>query len=333
MAKIAYTYINYRKGTLAKLAHIAKITEKYMKMNYKLTVRQLFYQLVTCNRVPNNAKSYDRIVKLVKKGRTTGHIDWNSIEDRTRIPVMLNPYHSVSEFLREEAKRYCVPRWDNQPHYVEVMVEKEALIGILAPVALEYGVTLLSNKGYSSASAMHEAALRIKKKMREGKICHVLYLGDHDPSGVDMTRDIKNRLTGFGCKVEVERIALTREQVEEYNLPPDQVKYSDSRTPEYIKLHGIKSWELDALNPQDLQDILRKGITKYLDPEKYGAMLADEELGRGWLRFYAKEAVVMEEVEKEAEEKERASTQSGNDPPPSEDTRGHGSEDRANPDA
>ena len=332
MAKVKYEHINYHKDTLAKLAHIDKITEKYMNMGYKLTVRQLFYQLVVSNRVPNNANSYDNTAELIKKGRMTGHIDWNSIEDRTRIPVMSNPYHSVSEFLHEVAKWYLVPRWDDQPHYVEVMVEKEALVGILEPVALEYGVTLLSNKGYSSASAMHEAARRIKKKM-EGKICHILYLGDHDPSGVDMTRDIIKRLTGFGCKVEVERIALTREQVEEYNPPPNQVKYSDSRTLEYVKRHGIKSWELDALNPQSLQDILRKGITKYLDLEKYGAMLDEEELGRRRLGFYEEEAGTMEEVEKEMEEKERASTQSGNDPPPSEDTRGHGSEDRANPDA
>ena len=286
MAKKQYMTRAYQKKTRVRLDRIVKITEEYIKMKQRLSVRQLYYQLVAHNVIPNSLKSYNSAMELIKNGRETGDIDWDCIVDRGRVPVMPRQYASVSEFMSKTAGSYRRNRWEGQPHYVEVMVEKDALTGVLEPIANEYHVLLLANKGYSSTSAMHTAAERISQEHESGKTCHILYMGDHDPSGVDMVRDIEKRLSGFKCTVEVERMnrrtgtALTEEQVKKYNPSPNPIKMSDSRTAGYLEHHGNRSWELDALNPQILAGILEKHILKYLDLQKYDKMLNSEEQGR-----------------------------------------------------
>ena len=254
-----------------------KIIEKYERGGYRITVRQVFYQMVTLGLIDNNKKEYDRIVEILVDGRMSGEIDWGTVVDRARRRIMPNQFSSMKRFVSAVMNSFRKPRWEDQIHYIEVMVEKEALAGILEPIAKEYHVSLIANKGYSSASAVYGAALRIKEEMEEGKICHVLYLGDHDPSGVDMGRDIKKRLTEFECKVEVEGVALTMEQIRKYNLPSNTVKTTDSRSTKYIKKYGNKSWELDALNPEILTDLLKSSILVYLDEDKYYKMQGQEE--------------------------------------------------------
>lgn len=294
MAKKRYTTIAYQKKTRVRLDRIVKITEEYIKMKQRLSVRQLYYQLVAHNVIPNSLKSYNSAMGLIKNGRETGDIDWDCIVDRGRVPVMPRQYASVSEFMSKTAGLYRRNRWEGQPHYVEVMVEKDALTGVLEPIANEYHVLLLANKGYSSTSAMHAAAGRINKEHERGKTCHILYMGDHDPSGMDMERDIKKRLAKFKCTVELERVALTREQIEKYNPSPNPIKMSDSRTAWYRKHYGNQSWELDALNPQILAGILKKHILKYLDLQKYSEMLDSEEQGIKILGVVTAEQAVMD---------------------------------------
>ena len=253
-----------------------KIIEKYERGGYRITVRQVFYQMVTLGLIANNKKEYDRIVEILVDGRMSGEIDWDTVVDRARRRIMPSQFSSMKEFVGAVKDSFRKPRWEDQVHYIEVMVEKEALAGILEPIARKYHVSLIANKGYSSASAMYEAALRIKEKMEEGKSCHVLYLGDHDPSGVDMGRDIKERLVEFECEVGVERIALTMEQIREYSLPSNTVKKTDSRSAKYIKKYGNKSWELDALNPEILTNLLVSSILAYLDEGKYREMQRQE---------------------------------------------------------
>ena len=253
-----------------------EIIEKYERGGYRITVRQVFYQMVTLGLIDNNKKEYDRIVEILVDGRMSGEIDWDTVVDRARRRMMPNQFSSMKEFVGVVKDSFRKPRWEDQVHYIEVMVEKEALAGILEPIARKYHVSLIANKGYSSASAMYEAALRIKEKMEKGKICHVLYLGDHDPSGVDMGRDIEERLVEFECEVEVERIALTMEQIRKYHLPSNTVKTTDSRSTKYIKKYRNKSWELDALNPEILTDLLKSSILVYLDEDKYREMKRQE---------------------------------------------------------
>ncbi|WP_420544681.1 hypothetical protein [Nitrosopumilus sp.] len=247
-------------------------------MGYNLTVRQVYYQLVSRDIVPNNLGSYQLTSRVLKDARMSGLVDWDTIEDRVRQTIMPNEFDDVTEFINAAINSYRLPRWKDQDHYVEVIVEKEALAGILRPLTNRYHVLLLPNKGYSSASAIHEAAQRfIYQTSSEEKQCHILYLGDHDPSGMDMVRDIQDRLDELLCTVSVEKIALTMEQIKQYNPPPNLVKKSDSRSKKYVSEYGNKSWELDALKPEVLNELVESNIKKYLDMKKYDDVVSQEE--------------------------------------------------------
>ncbi len=278
MAKIQYIQKNLRSKTKELLDHIVKIVEEYEEMNYNLTVRQVYYQLVSRDIIPNNLDSYQRTSRILKDARMLGLVDWDTIEDRARQSVMPNEFDNVSIFMKAAINSYRLPRWKDQDHYVEVIVEKEALAGILRTLTIKYHVLLLSNKGYSSASAIHEASQRIKyQTSSEEKQCHILYLGDHDPSGMDMVRDIQDRLDELLCSVSVEKVALTMDQIDMYDPPPNPVKDSDSRSKKYVSEYGYNSWELDALKPEILNNLVESNIKKYLDMEKYEDIVSQED--------------------------------------------------------
>jgi hypothetical protein len=167
-----------------------------------------------------------------------------------------------------QSNTYCVP-------FVVHNCEKDAISGVLSPLARELHVTLVVNRGYSSQSAMYEAS---KRFIEHGDAdCTILYLGDHDPSGEDMVRDVRDRLRTFGAEVHVEKIALTMDQIEEYNPPPNPAKVSDPRAAEYIAKHGDSSWEVDALPPDVLQDLIRDSIKRLVDQDLLDDMLNKED--------------------------------------------------------
>lgn len=275
--KIQYADTAIHGPTKTLLENIIPIVESYADNGYHMTVRQLYYQLVAKNIIPNMISSYQRVSKAITTGRMNGMIDWEHIVDRVRVPMMPNQFDTISSFVRAIKDAYRTYRWSDQEHYIEVMVEKEALAGILEPVTRRYHVSLLVNKGYASASAMHDVSIRMREQEDEGKECHILYMGDHDPSGIDMVRDIQDRMNRFDQEVDVQRIALTKEQIEDHNLPPNPAKKSDPRSKQYYEEHGSESWELDALNPEVLTGILTCNIEAYLDLKKYTAMMDKED--------------------------------------------------------
>ncbi len=289
MDRIPYiTVLMFKTGNLHKssrilLNKIIGVIEEYEEMGYMLTVRQIYYQLVSRLIVKNINSMYQRTSKLVTIGRMLGEIDWDSIVDRARTPRMPGQYDSMAKFVDAVKNSYRKYRWSDQDHYVEVIVEKDALAGILEPVTRKYHVSLLANKGYSSASAIHELAMRMNYQNIKDKECHILYLGDHDPSGIDMVRDIKDRLAHFECFPEMERIALTMDQIKEYKPPPNPAKISDPRSDKYRQLYGNESWELDALDPKALVDLVEYNITKYLDVDKYNRIIQLEQEERDHL--------------------------------------------------
>ncbi len=281
MAKIKCTDTSISYTSEDILGKMIQIIDDYEEHGYNITARQLYYQL------SRNIISYQRISKLLTIGRMKGLIDWDSIVDRVRVPIMPSQFYTISDFIDRVKNSYRKYRWEGQKHYLEVMVEKEALAGILEPITREYHVMLLVNKGHSSASAMHGVAERMEEA--EGnKQCHVLYMGDHDPSGMDMVRDIRDRLVGFGCEPEVERIALTYEQIKQYRPPPNPAKRSDPRSCKYAEEYGNESWELDALDPEVLEDVLESHILEYLNMSLCNGMLAKEHRERKALERLAK---------------------------------------------
>jgi len=276
MTKISYTLSkNFRKDTMLLLEKIVVMVDDYERKGYRMTLRQLFYQLVSHDILPNDQKKYKKLSTIIKDARMAGLIDWDVIEDRIRIPTMPSEFENISHLVKAAISSYRRDRWENQGCYVEVWVEKDALSGILEPMTRKYHVHLLVNRGYSSTSALHESVLRIKQQ--QDKECVILYLGDHDPSGKNMITDIRNRLEQFQCDVTVRDVTLTMEQIKQYNLPPNPAKKSDPRSDEYIKKHGNLSWELDALTPEVLNQLVSSNIEEFLDMDEYQRIINQEE--------------------------------------------------------
>jgi hypothetical protein len=157
---------------------------------------------------------------------------------------------------------------------VLVWVEKEALSEIFSKITNPYGVTLIVGRGYNSLSIKKELADRFKKI---GKPIIILYFGDFDPSGEDIYRDLIDSFSFFGTRPKIEKIALTREQVEEYHLPFDFTKKTDARASKFIDKYGDMAVELDALPIQVLQELIKENIEKYLDAKAFNSVIAEEE--------------------------------------------------------
>jgi len=251
-----------------------EILESYDAEGYRLTLRQLYYQLVARNIIPNRVQEYSKLSNVMVAARMCGHTDWDFLEDRLRIPYLEYAVNGVEEALEDTINQYKRDRQEGQPSLIEIWTEKDAVSNILKRVSKWYHTSLLVNRGYSSCSAMYRAAERFK---RNAKHVAVLYVGDHDPSGLDMIRDIEERLEEFETeKLEVVHVALTMEQIEEFNPPPNPAKVTDPRATGYIARHGESSWELDALSPSDLERIVREAVEIYLDKEQFNGILEAE---------------------------------------------------------
>jgi hypothetical protein len=283
------------------------ICTDYAQQGYDLTLRQLYYQFVARDVIVNSQKSYDRLGIVVNKGRLAGYLDWNHIVDRTRNLMSLSHWTNPASVIRSAAHSYANNLWADQPTVVEVWVEKEALAGVVERAAEAWDCAWFSCRGYVSQSEMWGAAQRIGRYFERGQRVTILHLGDHDPSGIDMTRDIEDRLVNFTYKdwdsdhptyslrtefggsspLEIRRIALNMDQVEQYNPPPNPAKITDSRAGAYIEQYGSESWELDALDPATLDALIQSHITDIVDTERYEAAREAQEADRVGLQNVA----------------------------------------------
>jgi hypothetical protein len=281
--KTKFREIHLSKKNLLKLDLVNSIIEEYAADGYKLTLRQLYYQLVSRDVIPNKQSEYAKLSKLLKEGRMAGVVNWEAIEDRLRVPYI--PYYNEDpqEAIEDTINQYRLDRQKGQDVYIEVWVEKDALSGVLKRITSKYHIKLLVNRGYGSVTAIHDAYNRFRSQYFKGKNCKILYLGDHDPSGMDMIRDIDERINEMLEAQEiynalsVEPIALTMNQIREHNPPPNPAKITDPRAKDYIKKYGQVSWEVDALNPRTLNQLLTENIEKNIDLEKYQSILDTEE--------------------------------------------------------
>lgn len=178
MAKEQFIEHKFNRASLELISTANDILGEYRRQGYRLSLRQLYYQLVARDIIENSIKSYKRIGNLVSDARLAGLLDWEMIEDRNREAVIPVAWKSPAQIVRTAAQQFRVDRWQGQPCYVEVMVEKDALSGILEPVCRELHVRFTANKGYSSSSAMYEAGQRMRDAGRLGKEVHVFYFGD-----------------------------------------------------------------------------------------------------------------------------------------------------------
>jgi hypothetical protein len=271
--------INFRPAARAKIAQMESIVDEYQQQGFRLTARQLYYQFVSRDLISNLPAEYKKLTALLTDARYAGLIDWDAVEDRGRVASSPSEFESIADLTRVALRAYRLPRWEGQTSYAELWVEKQALAGVLSPLASQFHVTLMVNKGYSSASAMKESAVRIQSGQGpEMKTAIIFYLGDHDPSGEDMVRDIEERLAEFGVlDLAVVKIALTTHQVKQYKPPPNPAKLTDPRAAAYISKHGNKSWEVDALPPNVLAKLIKDSFEDILDIKKMDAIKVREE--------------------------------------------------------
>lgn len=274
--------------SLRLLGLINQVLAEYEVQGYRLTLRQLYYQLVARDVIPNNVRSYHAIGDLVSRGRMAGLIDWERIEDRVRVPRSNTHWESEAQIVEAAAHGFYIDRWAKQKNHVELWCEKDAVSNILQPVCHKLDVMFMANRGYGSQTALYEASLRFNDAAAQGKTCWLLYFGDHDPSGLDMTRDVQDRLNLFGAGadlgVEVQRIALNMPQVDQYHPPKNPAKQTDSRYEGYVREWGESSWELDALEPRVLSDLARVAIMEHLDQSAFAAAGRREQNGKAKIR-------------------------------------------------
>jgi hypothetical protein len=284
MPKIHYVDTKFKDTSLAIIEKANEILEDYTAQGYELTLRQLYYQFVARGLIPNNQKEYDKLGSIISDARLAGLIDWDHIVDRTRSLRGVAHWDDPAEIIQGAANSFRIDKWADQSMRVEVWIEKDALLGIIERPCRELDVSYFSCRGYVSQSEMWSAATEriLIAKMRRGQFTTILHLGDHDPSGIDMTRDIKERMAMFkvGNYVIVERIALNMDQVQKYKPPPNPTKLSDVRAEKYIEEYGDESWELDALEPSVITALIVDHIEAIRDDKKWNKKVKEEEIHR-----------------------------------------------------
>jgi hypothetical protein len=298
-----------------------------------MTVRQLFYRAVSMGLIAKTEAEYkNTVVRLLGEMRLSGDLPFDWIADETRWMRKPRSYDDLEEALRDTAATYRRALWRSQPAYVEVWLEKEALASVIYEVTEAYDVPLMVTRGYASLSFLHAAAEQIAGV---GKPTFIYFLGDHDPSGVDIQRTVEDRLRSFlyeegylrererqgvlcheipwdhkqeiarrldsgedarqvaadyGISTErvrriwrevrlpisVERLAVTPEQIEAWDLPTRPTKRTDTRSRSF---EGA-SVEVDAIPPDRLRQLVADAIQRHVDPAALEATLAAEESER-----------------------------------------------------
>lgn len=257
------------------------IIKELRDAGYTLTLRQIHYQFVARDLYENTQQNYKRLGNILDAARKAGLVDWDAIEDRTRSLRRVPLWESPEKALERIRNAFKLDPWDEQPKLrrIEVWVEKDAAVGIVEPTCNALRLPYFSCRGYSSSSGLYEAGKRLAAYHAAGYETIVLYLGDHDPSGVQMTQVSEERVSMYARhEIDFRRIALTIPQVEEFSPPPNFVKETDSRTKWYVEQFETEDcWELDALAPQTVDRIIRAEVEPLIDREAWDKTLATEE--------------------------------------------------------
>jgi len=256
---LAYKKKNFGADALKTIEEINAIIEEYDGV--PLYLRQVYYQMVARGMIENSVKSYGRVGDLVSDGRMAGLISWLAIEDRNRGLMGYETFETPEGAVTSLADRYRIDLWKDQEYRPEIWVEKAAMEGVVGSIANELRVDFFACRGYNSQSEQWRAGKRLQGYIAKGQRPIIFHLGDHDPSGIDMTRDNRDRLSLFaGTQIIVVRLALNMDQIDQYNPPPNPAKVSDSRFEDYRRKFGDESWELDALAPNVIHDLIRNAV-------------------------------------------------------------------------
>lgn len=273
----AYAEMNFKPATMETIRQANIIIQEYEQQGYSLTLRQLYYQFVARDIIPNKQAEYKRLGDVISDGRLAGLISWTAIEDRTRNLMGLETMNGPAAAVRAARADYRIDLWATQSWRPEVWVEKEALAGVVGAICNKLRVNFFAVRGYNSQSEQWRAGRRFADYIKKGQRPIVFHLGDHDPSGIDMTRDNTDRLTLFaGTPIIVQRLALNMPQIEELKPPPNPVKSLDSRADDYKARFGDSSWELDALDPRYITNLIKNAVERIRNEELWDEALEQE---------------------------------------------------------
>ena len=285
---------------------INRILDEYQAQGFSLTLRQLFYQFVARGIMPNTHKTYTYLGATLRDGRLAGLIDWDAIEDRTRETHRWIAWADPAAMVRDAAEQYAEDPWIDHDVRLFVWIEKAALVNIVEGTCSDWSVPYFAVRGYNSLSEMYATGKEFHRLIDAGIRPVVLYLGDHDPSGINMPRVAQQDLTMFANggidtdalreldidldlaqsaaeieEIEVCRVALNLDQVREHDLPPNYAKETDRRFPAYVEELGTREcWELDALEPTVIDRLLRKEIASFVDIRKWRKAKRKEQANR-----------------------------------------------------
>lgn len=262
------------------------IIAEYRAQGFLLTLRQLYYQHVARGLIENSVKSYKLLGRTMVNARDAGESDWDAMEDRTREVNTHSAWPDPKTFIEHAAAWYAEDWWTDQEFRPEVWIEKNALIGVIAGVCGELRVPYFSTRGNVGQLAAKDAGERFAAILEDGLSPVVLHLADHDPTGIEMTRDVSERLELYaGQEVEVRRVALTMNQVRRHRPPPNFIKEQDANSAKYRRQFGTtQCWELDALAPTVIAGLIRGQLEKMIDAKKWAAAKRREERHRSELR-------------------------------------------------
>jgi hypothetical protein len=298
----AFETIKLQGKSLALIEKANAIIAEYQALGFTLTLRQLFYQFVSRQAISNTLAEYKRLGIVVKNGRRAGLIDWDAIEDRTRNVHRLSTWQAPSSIVEDCSEQYREDLWESQAFRPEVWIEKDALLGVIKGVCEEFPVPYFACRGNNSESEQYKAGKRFEEHLAGGLIPIVLHLGDHDPNGLDMSRDNRERLAMFARgTVEVRRLALNMDQIERYSPAPNSAKEADTRFEAYAAEFGPSCWELDALDPTVIADLIRTEIEGLIDAAAWNLAKAQEDVNRAKLEDAAANWALVENLLRDRE--------------------------------
>ncbi len=269
-----------QKGTRLLWDAILVIAAEYERMS----VRQLYYQLVARGVVPKTDTAYKRVCDASAQMRISGELPYRKIADGHRVRRGVFAHNGIQDALEDAQLMYRRNMWASQPHHIEIWSEKDALTGVIHPACDEYGVTYVATRGFPSITLRYETAAEL---LRIGKPTRIFYFGDHDASGQQISDNLEAELRQHGADVTVERIALHPAQVRAWSLPTRPGKHSDSRHKAFAAKYGDASVELDAVSPDMLTLLVRNAIVSQIDVDEWERMQEVEELERQTLASIA----------------------------------------------
>lgn len=241
-----------------------------------MTIRQLFYRLVSRSLIPNDKKHYQLVSRIMTKARDDGRCSFDAIVDRSRPAYSPSVWKDASGYGEAVKKSYRKDYWATQPNHVEIWVEKDAIVGSIEPTTDELGVTIRVGRGFLSTTKAHDIAERFQGI---DKPITVFYLGDHDPSGQEIERDLYDRILAYGSGYfDLQRLAIHKADIKAFNLPPLRIKDRDMRASKFRAKHGDECVELDALPPDELRRRIQDAVSDLQDLDLWDRAIAVEQV-------------------------------------------------------